>query len=391
MNYSGHVRKRETKNGVLTYQVIIEYPADPFTGKRMRKYYTVHGTKKDAEKFKRDMIIDLENQTFVEPTRMTTKEWLKKWYDTYLKDYLSASTLRGYRYQIDTYIIPRFGNVPIQNLSAMEIQKWINDLSKESPVTHKPMSAKTVRNIYLNLSAALEKAVKLDIIKKNPCKNVVLPQRNKHQVTVYDEMEIKKLIESSSGTDMELPIMIALNLGLRRGEMIALRWENIDLDNGIVHICENRIDGLNGEVITKLPKSQAGIRDIPISESMIQMLKGHKIEYLKKQLKYGVGYNKDDYVICQNNGQPYKPFSFSKKFRTFLAKNNLRHIRLHDLRHTNASVMLSQGISPKVAQQRLGHSDFSTTMNIYSHVMKSMEVEAAQKLDDVLFSKAGNE
>ena len=223
------------------------------------------------------------------------------------------------------------------------------------------------------------------MIKKNPCRDIILPKRQAYQVEVYNEQEIDKLIQAAKGTDMEVPVMLTLSLGLRRGELIALRWENVDLSKGIIHICENRVDGLDGKVVTKAPKSQAGIRDLPLSPSLISMLNKHKIEFSKKQLKYAVGYNNDDFVICQHNGNPYKPFSFTKKFRTLLKQNNLRHIRFHDLRHTNASIMLSQGISPKVAQQRLGHSDFSTTMNIYSHVMKSMEIEAAQKLDDVLF------
>lgn len=390
MNYSGHVRKRETKNGRV-YQVIIEKPPNAVTGKRERKYFTVRGTKKEAEKFLRDTISEMENGTYIKPTSVTVKDWVNEWYSTYQKPYRSDSTLRSYRYQLDNYIIPSFGTIPIQNLSTMQIQKWVNDLSKKSPVSHKPMKARTVKNIFLNLSAAMEQAAKLDMIRKNPCKNVLLPKKSTHLVEVYDEKEIETLISCLKGTDLEVPIMLALSLGLRRGELIALRWENVDLDNGVVHITENRVEGLKGEVITKSPKSQAGIRDIPLSPSLITMLKKHKIKYFEKQLKYGVGKNKNDYVVCQKNGQPYKPFSFTKKFRTFLDKNNLRHIRLHDLRHTNASVMLSQGISPKVAQQRLGHSDFSTTMNIYSHVMKSMETEAAQKLDDVLFHNASNQ
>lgn len=389
-NYTGHVRKRETKKGELKYQVIIEAPADKVTGKRNRQYFTISGNKKKAEKFLRDTLTELENHTFVKPVDVLTKEWLNQWYTMYLEDNLSASTLRGYRYQIDTYLIPSLGNIPIQNLSTMQIQKLVNDLKQESPVSHKPMSSKSVKNIFINLSAALDKAVDLDMLKKNPCQKVELPKCEKHEVQVYDEKEVEKLIRCATGTDMELIIMLSLSLGLRRGEMIALRWTNVDLKNGIVHIRENRVEGLNGTVVTKKPKSQAGIRDIPLSDSLIELLKEHKEKYAAVQKKYGVGYNNDDYVICQAKGQPYKPFSFTKKFRTFLDKNNLRHIRYHDIRHTNASIMLSQGISPKVAQQRLGHSDFSTTMNIYSHVMKKVETEAAQKLDEVLFHTANN-
>lgn len=386
-NFTGHVRNRTRKNGERTYQVIIESPPDKTTGKRNRTYHTIHGNKKQAEKYLRDTLAEMENQTYIKPNNVLLKDWLNEWYKDYLEGTLSASTLRGYRYQIDNYLIPMLGNIPIQNLTTLQIQKMVNELKFESPITHKPMSAKSVKNIFMNLSAALEKAVNLDMLKKNPCKKVELPKCEKHEIEVYDEEEVKKLIHCAVGTDMELIIMMSLSLGLRRGEIIALRWSNVDLDNGIVHICENRVEGLDGEVVTKKPKSQAGIRDIPLSSSLIDMLKKYRKQYEVIQARYGVGYKNDDYVICQANGKPYKPFSFTKKFTTFLEKNGLRHIRYHDIRHTNASIMLQQGISPKIAQERLGHSDFAITMNIYSHVTKKVETEAAQKLDDVLFNR----
>ena len=385
--YSGHIRQRKTKDGKPCYQIIIEKTPDRHTGKRKRIYKTIHGTKKDAERIKTQMLCDLDNQTYIAPKKTTVGEWVQEWYDTYIKDFKSESTLRGYQYQIENYIIPIIGDIPLQQLTTSQVQKWINKLKSESPITHKSLSSKTVRNIYMNLSVPLEKAVCLDMIKKNPCKNVTLPKKEKHEVDFYDSDEVDKLIKTATNTNMELPVMLALTLGLRRGELIALRWENVDMENNIIHICENRVDGLNGKVVTKLPKSEAGIRDIPISSSLKKLLKKYKVEFLKKKLKYNLG-EKEDYVISQNDGKPYKPYSFTKKFRTFLEKNCLRHIRLHDLRHTNASIMLQQGISPKVAQQRLGHSDFSVTMNTYSHIMKTVENEAADKLDEVLFKKA---
>lgn len=382
--YSGHIRARKTKDGKPCYQIIIEQPPDARTGKRKRIYKTVHGTKKQAEHIKTQMLSDLDNQTYIKPQTKTVAEWMNEWYDTYMKDFKSETTLKGYRLQIEKYIIPTIGDVPLQQLNANQIQKWVNDMKTKSPASGKPLSAKTVRNIFLNLSAAMEQAFKLDMVKRNPCKNVTLPKTEKGKVDFYDTQEVQRLIECSKGTDMELFIMIALNLGLRRGELAALRWENVDMQNDIIHICENRVDGLDGKVITKKPKSESGIRDIPISPSLKKFLQKHYTDFLVKKLKYQLK-DKEDYVLSQADGKPYKPFSISHKFQKFLVKNNLRHIRLHDLRHTNASIMLQQGISPKVAQQRLGHSDFSVTMNTYSHVMKSVETEAANKLDEALF------
>ncbi len=380
MNISYHIRQR----GKSSYQIVVELPVDHTNGKRKRIYKTVHGSKKLAEKTARTIVQQLETQTYVAPNKISVKDCMNFWYEMISMD-KSPTTLNGYEYQVDKYIIPMIGDILVQNLTSAHVQTWVNQLCKRSPVSDKPLSAKTVRNIFLNLSAAMNKAVAMGFIMKNPCDNVTLPKAQKHETQIYDEAGIKKLIQAAQGTDMEVPIMLELSLGLRRGELIALRWENVDLNNGIIYICENRVEGKNGEVITKAPKSAAGIRHIPMTGSIVKILRRHYIRFLEIKLKYNVGNNMDDYVICQPNGQPYKPFSLSKKFRKLLEKNGLQHMRFHDLRHLNASIMLSQGISPKVAQQRLGHSDFSTTMNIYSHVMKSVENEAAKKLDNVLF------
>ncbi len=376
---SGHIRKRTTKKGTV-YQIIIELPTDESTGKRQRIYETVDGTKKQAERRMRELISDMDNSTYIKPTNMTLSSYIDKWFELYLKD-KSPTTLNGYRKQIDTYIKPMLGAIPLQSLTTSVIQQWVNDISAHSPITGKPLSAKTVKNIFLNLSAALERAVVLEYIKKNPCKNVELPKPKKYEAKIYDEDGINKIIACSKGTDMELPIMLELNLGLRRGELLALRWEHIDFERKTVKICENRVCVDNNEVITKSPKSQSGNRIISISDSLIEMLQRHKEDC---QEKFGITHGRD-YIVCKADGSPYNPNYYTKKFKKFLRKNNLDEIRLHDMRHTNASFMLRQGISPKVAQQRLGHSDFSTTMNIYSHVMQSVEQEAAQKLDKALF------
>lgn len=390
MQVSGHIRKRIKKDGTSSYQITIELPVDPITGQRNRIYKTINGTKKQAEKEMRSMMDDLENQTYVKDNNITVASWITEWFSLYLQD-LSPTTLTGYKYQIDNYIVNQpIGKIRIQDLTTSDVQKWINTLYRESPVTKQPMSAKSVINIYHNLSASIEKAEKLDMLKKNVCKAVTLPKVKKHEVEVYDEKEIQTLINASKGTDMELIIALSLGLGLRRGELIGLKWKNIDFNNKLVHIKENVVEVRKEQnpdrVITKSPKSRSGIRSIPISNILCNLLKLTHTEYLINQLRYGRKCSIDDYVVCQPNGKPYKPASLSKKFNKFLSEHNLRHIRLHDIRHTNATLMLMNGTPPKVAQARLGHSDYSTTMNIYGHVLKSAETETASKIENLIFN-----
>ncbi|MBR2507253.1 MAG: site-specific integrase [Bacilli bacterium] len=394
MQVAGHIRKRLNKDNVTKYQVVIEKPPDPDTGKRNRIYKTINGTKKQAEKVMRTMIEELENQTYVADNKLTVASWVIKWSDLFLKD-LSPTTLQGYQYQIESYIVNQdIGKIRLQDLTTADVQKWVNDMHKESPISHKPMSAKTVKNIYHNLSAALDKAVNLDLVKKNVCKAVVLPKTQKYSAEIYDENEVQTLLQAIRGTDMEVPLMIDISLGLRRGELLGLKWKHIDFEKGLVSIEDNVVEVkkeiASDRVMTKSPKSLSGQRVIPISSSLISFLKSARRNYLIQKLKMGNQFYDGDYVVCQPNGKPFKPASFSSKFNGFLSKNGLKHIRLHDLRHTNATLMLMQGISPKVAQMRLGHSDYSTTMNIYSHVLKSVETEAAETIENAIFKSIAN-
>ena len=389
MQVSGHIRKRVNKNNSISYQIIIELPISS-NGKRNRKYKTINGTKKQAEKVMRKMMDDLENHTYIEDNNVTVAEFVENWYKLYLTD-LSPTTLKGYEYQIENYIINQdIGKIRLQDLTTSDVQQWINSLYEESPLSNKPLSAKTVKNIYHNLCAAIDKAVVLELVKKNVCKAVSLPKVQKYTAEVYDEKEVQALLNAIKGTDMELPLMIDINLGLRRGELLGLKWKHIDFEKGLVSIEDNMVE-VKKEVsadrlLTKSPKSASGQRVIPISSALNEYLKKAHTDYLLRKLKMGKDFFDGDYVVCQENGKPYKPNSFTDKFNNFLKKNKLKHIRLHDLRHTNATLMLTQGISPKVAQMRLGHSDYSTTMNIYSHVLKSVETEAAEKIENAIFS-----
>ena len=216
----------------------------------------------------------------------------------------------------------------------------------------------------------------LELIPKNPCDNITLPKLERFQPDVYSMEEVEKLLDCAKGTDMYLILMIEICLGLRRGELLALKWHHVNFDEGIISIEENLVTVAN-ERITKKPKTKSGIRNIQIPATLLILLRQTKDERHA---------GADNYIICQPDGSPYKSDSLSLKFRRFLKANNLKHIRFHDLRHINATIMLTSGISPKVAQERLGHSNYQITMDIYSHILKSVEKEAADKIDEALFS-----
>lgn len=236
----------------------------------------------------------------------------------------------------------------------------------------------------MNFLGALGQAVKMDLIKKNPAKHVEVPKTKKYQAEVYTPEEVQTLLENVMDTDMEVPIALLVGLGLRRGEVLALRWQDVDLKRGKVCIRRNMVR-VNKEIIFKDPKTETSNREIELPSTLLKLLQRERKRYLTNKLKMGEQFEDNDLVVCWDDGKCINPDTLSQKFRRLIERIGLKHIRLHDLRHTNATLMLEYGVNIKVAQQRLGHASISTTMGIYSHVTEKVEKEAADKLDKGIF------
>ena len=385
---TGHIRKNELKSGKASYSFIVETEADLETGKRQRIYKTFK-TKKEAEKAMQETMAKINNHSFVKDSKITVKAFLLEWLEVYIKPHMSPTTTDSYVTQVEKYIIPALGNKKLQDLKTVDIQKFYNQLKEKSPLSGKPLSAKTIKNIHMNLQAALDKAVEDEIITKNPAKKVELQKAKKYQADVYNMEDILEVFKAAKDTDLELAIHILLLLGLRRGELLALRWVNVDFQNGYVNIVENAVRiGKSGKTLIKAPKSESGVRKIQVPSSLLKMMKKSRAEYWQNRMKHGKDFNDTDLVVCQENGSPYTVGYFSQKVQRFIKRNGLKKVRLHDYRHTCATQMLRLGISPKVAQKQLGHSSFGITMDTYSHVLEEMELEAADIMERAIYSNA---
>lgn len=380
---SGSYRKRKRSDGSHYWQITIELPKDPITGKRVRRYRSVDGGKKDAERAMHEFIREIEKGYYVTDSKICVAEWIDTWLEVYIVPNVSPTTLSRYEGMITRYIKPLIGHIQVQQLSTLAVQAWVNGL-KVSPVSGKEMSASTIKHAYHVLKGSMDKAVLAGIIPRTPCSGIMLPKGHKKHPVVYDESQIKQLIAAAKGTEMELIVDIELCLGLRRGELLGLRWDDIDWAKNQIHIIHNRVV-VKGQALDKDPKTESSRRTVDVPVQLMQKLRQHRQKCAANRLRLGPGYTDTDYVIVHPDGRPIYPEYVSQLLTKLQKKAGLPKCRFHDLRHLCASIMLMQGVNVKVAQEHLGHKDVSTTMNIYSHVLPSVAKEAAQKIGSLVY------
>lgn len=279
------------------------------------------------------------------------------------------------------------GITDYRELFLLTIQKWVNEISERSPATGNPLSPKTVHNYYLCLKKALDIAVNMELLRENPARKVTLPRQKKYHCEVYSEKQIRQLLDSVQGTDLELPIEMEVSLGRRRGELLGLKFSQIDIEKQTLTIAENLVS-VRGKNHVKEPKTETGRRTIRLNAVLIKKLLRQRAEYNRRKLQMGAKFHDTNLVFCKKNGEAYNADYFSRKFRRHLKRYNLLHMRFHDLCHICASVHLEQEINPKVISQMLGHSKVGMTLDIYSHVMEKSSQEAVDKMEAYLYHPA---
>lgn len=369
---AGHIRKREKR-----YTVVLELERDPITGKRKQKSMGGYKTKKEAESALIEIVSKINRNEFITPEKTLLKEYLELWLNTYAIN-LSPTTYNGYKLIIENHLIPYFKNIELQKLLPIHIQKYYNAKSKS-------LKGKTLLQHHRVFRKALNYAWKMQLISKNPADMVEVPKAQKYKATVLEPKQAKQLLNAVKNTKFEIPTHLALSLGLRLGEILGLRWSDIDFEDGVINI-EQTLVRAGTELIFKEPKTEGSKRIITAPSELLKLLKDHKIKQMELQIRSGGEYKNEHNLVCtRDTGAPLNTSSFSHAFGDFIKKLEIPHIRFHDLRHTNATLMLLAGTPAKVASSRLGHSTINITMDLYSHVLKDMNVEAAEKLNEVIY------
>jgi integrase len=244
------------------------------------------------------------------------------------------------------------------------------------------LSPRTVHHMHRVLKEALRQAVRWQILVRNPADAVDPPRVPVRTMQTYDLEQTVELIEAMRGTRMLVPTLLAVLCGLRRGEIAALRWRNVDLTAGQIAVVESAEQTKAG-IRYKAPKNDRS-RTVALSATMIEELRRHRLAQVQELLKLGVRLTDDAFVVAQADGSPLQPRSLTHEWVRLLAKTALPRIRFHDLRHAHATHLLANGVHPKVASERLGHSKVGITLDLYSHVLPGMQADAAARVDDAL-------
>ncbi|HFQ8798657.1 TPA: tyrosine-type recombinase/integrase [Clostridioides difficile] len=367
---SAFIRKRGEK-----FHVYVEYVEEE-TGKKKQKSYGSYEKKKDAEKHLIEIKSTINNNKFITPNKITLVERCYKYIIANEKNWSPYTTVNRKSW-VNNYIEPFFKDTKLIDINPSLLQFFINKSFNNSTSS----SAKVRYNF---LSSVLKEAYRLKEISENPCDFVKLPHKeNSSKIEIYNREEALLLIEKLNNSNIEIPILLMLTLGLRLGEATGLRWTDVDLNIGSVSVSQTLIYA-NNKIEFKEPKTSKSRRTLSAPDELIEKLKIEKLRQNKLKLQ-GILKNENNLVCLNKDYNPFLPATLRKSFHRFIKKNNLKNIRMHDLRHTNASLLLLGGTNMKVVSERLGHTDIQITMNRYSHVLEEMDKKASDNLSKILF------
>lgn len=375
------------KRGEHTYRLQV-YMGSDLTGKELRYTKTIHVlNKKEAEKELAKFYLECEQKKALKITKCSVSEFMKTWWNQYVKLYTKKSTWRGYKTAIDCHINPKLGDIPISKLTLMQIQQWVNSLVEQG------LSPKTIKNYYSVLANAMHYAVVWDYILKNPCDNVVIPKQRKSEAKYYTINEVKclcKALESISDDflDYKAGIYLALFGGLRKGEILGLNEEDVIFEENKIRIVRNRMIAPGEGVYEDTPKTDSSIRTINLPPEVIDILKNLLEKQNARKKLLGTKWRNSKALLKGREGGPLYPQNLQRWFSKFLEENELPHLGLHGLRHTHTSMLVSMAAGDiSQISKRLGHSESSITLNTYTHLFENNDQDIAENLSQNFFNK----
>ncbi len=361
------------RRGKSSWRLKFDVGADPVTGCRKIAYRTVRGTKKQAEAELTKAIAEMQAGGFVDPTTLTVKDYLSRWLKDHAAVSVSAKTLERYTELADRHLSPRLGAHTLQKLTPMHIQNAYSDMLNSGRIRGGGgLSARTVHHAHRLLFQALRQAVRWQLLARNPAEAVTPPRPLATEISILDDAQVGVLLKGARSTRMYTPILLAITTGLRRGEVFGLRWSDLDLDNGRLSVAQ-AVEQTKAGISFKTPKTRRSRRTVTLPQVTVEALRSHRAKQAAERLALGLGKDDLGLVFTSPLGEPVSVRAVSKEFARIVKRAKLPPVTFHGLRHTHLTALLKAGIHPKIASERAGHASVGITLDVYSHVLPSMQ------------------
>jgi len=374
---AGQIIKRGEKNWIVRI-----FQGRDENGKRRYVNKTIHGTKKNAEKYLTAKLRDKDLGINIEPASESLDKYLEKWLESVVRSRVREATYDDYKYLLDRYVSLTLGAIKLCDIRSIDIQKVYGDMLGE-----KELSARTVRMTHAVLSSAMKQAVRWHMLQRNPCEFVDLPRMARKEMQALSPEEASRFLQAAREDKLGIVLSFALATGMRPEEYLALKWSDLDIHAGTATVRRTLIWRKGGGWYFGEPKTSRSRRTIPIPRSLVGELADHRRKQAESRLKKGADYQNNDLVFASGEGTPILLRNLVRRhFQPLLTRAKLSPtLRLYDLRHSCATLLLSAGENPKVVSERLGHASIVLTLDTYSHVLPSMQQAATEKLERILY------
>lgn len=359
--------------------------------KRLTRYFK---TRKEAQEWLAQVQYERRAGTWVDPHKVTVGEWVIRWLEEHKKGSLRRKTWDGYMDMARNHIIPEIGHVPLMQLQTSDLQRLYNAKRESGRLDGRGgLSSRTIHMMHQVINGALKQALKERLVNHNPAEAVTLPPLRYREIRPLSAEDVARFLAAARGDRLYAAFLLDLGTGLRRGELLALKWQDVDFGSGVITVRRSlgreRIEGgpTKTALVFREPKTEKSRRTVAVPPEVLKELRNHRARQNEEKLLFGPAYQDNGLVFCTEDGRPLDPDNFGKRHARLLKKAGIPHTGLHNLRHTFATLLLRAGEHPKVVQDMLGHTRISTTLDIYSHTDPELMRRAADRLNEFLKPK----
>jgi integrase len=347
-------------------------------GRRIRKWHSGFRTKREAERARVELLSRLDHGAYVSPSKVTVAQFLVDEWLPAKQATVKETTHASYEMHVVKHIVPRLGGLPLLTLGPPQLNALYADLLADGRRNGTGgLSPTSVRRIHATLHKALSDAVRWGRLPRNPADQSDPPRPATREMSIWSPAQLKSFLESVRSDRLFAAWLLAATTGMRRGEVLGLRWSDVDLDAGTVTVRQIRTVA-RYEVLTLTPKTDRAQRSIAVDPATVAALRAHRVAQFEERLALGDAYNESGgLVFTHEDGAPIHPERFTGWFRQLCGRSGLPPIRLHDVRHSYVTALLASGIPLKVVSQRVGHASPLVTMTIYQHVLPGDDRAAA--------------